>query len=37
MKRLKKDSQMDRDRSGRTGGDRSGCQRRVRLDYRYTA
>lgn len=33
----KKDSQMDRDRPGRAGGDRSGCQRGVRLDYRYTA
>jgi hypothetical protein len=32
-----KDSQMDRDRPGRTDGDRSGCQRYIRLDYRYTA
>ena len=32
-----KDTQMDRDRPGRTGGDRSGCQRGVRLDHRYTA
>jgi hypothetical protein len=32
-----KDPQMDRDRPGRAGGDRPGCQRGVRLDYRYTA
>lgn len=31
------DRQMDRDRAGRAGGDRSGCQRRIRLDYRCTA
>ena len=32
-----KDTEMDRHRPGRAGGDRSGCQRRVRLDHRYTA
>ncbi len=32
-----KDPQMDRDRPGRAGGDRSGCQRLLRMDYRYTA
>ena len=32
-----KDTEMDRDRPGRAGGDRTGCQRRVRLDHRYTA
>jgi hypothetical protein len=32
-----KDIEMERDRSGRTGGDRTGCQRPVRLDYRYAA
>jgi len=30
-------SQMDGDRPGRAGGDRTDCQRGVRLDYRYTA
>jgi hypothetical protein len=32
-----KDPQMDGDRPGRAGGDRSGCQRLLRVDYRYTA
>jgi hypothetical protein len=32
-----KDSQMDRDRSGRPAGDRSDCQRYLRLDRRCTA
>ena len=32
-----KDTQMDRDRPGRAGGDTTGSQRLVRLDYRYTA
>ena len=32
-----KDTQMDRDRSWRTPGDRSGCQRHLRLDFRFTA
>jgi hypothetical protein len=32
-----KDSQMDRDRPRRAGGDRSDCQRPVRLDHRFTA
>ena len=32
-----KDSEMGRDRPGRAGGDRSGCQRLVGVDYRYTA
>ncbi len=32
-----KDSQMDRDRPGRAGGDRSDCQRHFRVDYRCTA
>ena len=32
-----KDTELDRDHAGRAGGDRSGCQRGVRLDYRYTA
>jgi hypothetical protein len=31
------DSEMDRDRAGRIGGDSTDCQRRLRLDYRYTA
>jgi len=29
--------QVERDRNGRTRGDRSDCQRPLRLDYRYTA
>ncbi len=32
-----KDPQMDRDRPGRPGGDRSDCQRPLRVDYRFTA
>jgi len=32
-----KDSEMDRYRAGRTGGDSTDCQRRVRLGYRCTA
>ena len=31
------DSSMDRDRARRTGGNRTGCQRRLCLDYRFTA
>ncbi len=31
------DPQMERDRPGRADGDRSGCQRLLHLDYRYTA
>ncbi len=31
------DSEMDRDHTGRTGGGGPDCQRRVCLDYRYTA
>lgn len=32
-----KDTEMERDRPGRAGGDRTGGQRLVRLDHRYTA
>ncbi len=34
---LQKDSEVDRDRTRRIDGDRSDCQRLVRLDYRCTA